>query len=121
MFELNVESDFSAAHQLRAYRGKCEKLHGHNWRVKLRVAGEDLGDEGMLVDFKELNAWLKRALERLDHAFLNDVPPFDTINPTSENLARYIAESVGANLPPAVRVAQVTVWESDRCSATYRP
>ena len=120
-YELYVQADFSAAHNLRAYKGKCERLHGHNWRVELRLAGDRLNDEGMLLDFVEAKRILAGVLEPFDHVYLNEAPPFDTLNPSSENLARVIAERVVARLPANVRVASVTVWESDRCSATYRP
>ena len=120
-YELFIQAEFSAAHNLRAYQGKCERLHGHNWRVELRLEGDRLNDEGMLLDFVEAKRLLAQALEPFDHVHLNEVPPFDRLNPSSENLARVIAESAAARLPANVRVASVTVWESDRCSATYRP
>jgi 6-pyruvoyltetrahydropterin/6-carboxytetrahydropterin synthase len=120
-YELFIQADFSAAHNLREYKGKCERLHGHNWRVDLRLAGSRLNREGMLIDFVEAKRILGEALEPFDHRYLNEVPPFDKLNPSSENLARVIAESVAARLPAGVRVASVTAWESERCSATYRP
>ncbi len=82
MYELAVESHFAAAHQLRCYKGKCEKLHGHNWRVRLVVGGETLGPLGMLVDFGDLKSLLEAAIQILDHAILNEIPPFDAVNPT---------------------------------------
>jgi 6-pyruvoyltetrahydropterin/6-carboxytetrahydropterin synthase len=121
VYELCVTSDFSAAHNLREYAGKCERLHGHNWRVDLRLAGSELNDEGMLLDFIEVKRILGQAIERFDHAYLNKVPPFDSVNPSSENLARVITETVTPLMPAHVRVTSVTVWESERCSATYRP
>jgi 6-pyruvoyltetrahydropterin/6-carboxytetrahydropterin synthase len=120
-YELLVSDHVSAAHNLRQYKGKCEHLHGHNWRVDLRLAGDDLDDEGMLVDFVVVKRILAEALEDLDHAYLNDVPPFDEINPSSENLARVIAERVASRLPEGVRLTSVTTWESERCAVTYRP
>jgi len=120
-YELFIGSQISAAHSLRQYQGKCERLHGHNWRVDLRLAGDDLGEAGMLLDFIEAKRLLAEALADLDHAYLNEVPPFDTVNPSSENLARVIAERVAGRLPEGVRVASVTTWESDGCAATYRP
>ena len=88
MFRLQIEDSFAAAHQLRGYRGKCENLHGHNWRVRILVSVERLDGIGMLVDFGELKTILRRGLASLDHAFLNETPPFEKVNPTSENLAR---------------------------------
>lgn len=121
MYTLEVDSDFAAAHRLREYKGQCENLHGHNWRVRLAVAGPRLDATGLLVDFGLLKGWLREELGRLDHEYLNDVPPFDTINPTSENIARHLAERIGARLPAGVRVQYVRVWESDRASAAYHP
>ena len=120
-YELLVQAEFSAAHNLREYKGKCERLHGHNWHVDLYLAGETLNQEGMLLDFQEAKRILGQALEPFDHAYLNEVAPFDRLNPSSENLARVVAQAVAAQLPPGVRVAAVTTWESDRCAATYRP
>jgi len=120
-YELLIGSQFSAAHNLRHYKGKCERLHGHNWRVDLRLAGEEVGEAGMLLDFIEAKRLLGEVLADFDHAYLNEIPPFDTVNPSSENLARVIAERAAGRLPAGVRVASVTTWESDRCAATYRP
>lgn len=120
-YELFVQGEFSAAHNLRAYQGKCEHLHGHNWQVDLRLAGEEVGEDGMLLDFRDAREILRDVLDRFDHAYLNEVSPFDRLNPSSENLARVIAEAVVQRLPAHVRVAAVTAWESDRCGATWRP
>jgi 6-pyruvoyltetrahydropterin/6-carboxytetrahydropterin synthase len=120
MFYLRVEADFAAAHQLREYQGKCENLHGHNWRVAVKVKGESLGSQGMLMDFTELKRLLGEVLGRLDHQFLNELPPFDQINPTSENLARHIYQSLAPRLPAGVAMAGTMVWESEKCSAIYK-
>lgn len=119
MYRLNVEDDFSSAHQLRGYKGKCENLHGHNWQVRLTVEGDELGALGMLMDFGEIKRIMREIMGRLDHKFLNELPPFDRINPTSELIAKYIAETVAPELPGNVRVYAVRVWESEKCSATY--
>lgn len=119
MFYLQVEDDFAAAHQLREYKGRCENLHGHNWRVKARVKGPQLDACGMLVDFGILKRLLKECLDELDHRFLNEKPPFDTINPTSENLARHLYRELGSRLPNGVTVHDITVWESEKCAAIY--
>jgi len=121
MYTLEVESDFSAAHRLRGYRGKCENLHGHNWRVRAAVSGRKLDATGLLVDFGDLKRWLADCLSALDHQMLNEVRPFDRENPTSENLARHLALELGRRLPRGVRVRAITVWESDRCAATWEP
>lgn len=118
-YELSIEGGFAAAHNLREYEGECERLHGHNWRVEVCVAAEELDGLGMVIDFRDLKAALAEVLSRLDHGYLNEVPPFDTLNPTTENLCRYIAEQVQQKLPCRVSVRRVSCWESDTCSATY--
>ena len=120
MYYLQIEDDFASAHQLREYQGKCENLHGHNWRVRARIKGERLDATGMLVDFGIFKKLLKALMDALDHKFLNETPPFDRINPTSENLARYLFEELGRKLPDGVLVHEITVWESEKCAATYR-
>ena len=122
MFEVSVECTFAAGHALRAYKGKCENVHGHNYKVQLVVAGEQLDSAGLLVDFVEVRKTLKELAERLDHRFLNDLAPFDKLNPSAENLAKYFCDE----LEPHVRnrglqVQAVTIWETDTTSATYRP
>ncbi len=119
MYLLRVESDFASAHQLRGYKGKCENLHGHNWRVLVRVRGGELDALGMLMDFGDLKKLLKRSMESLDHKFLNETPPFDSINPTSENIARHLYGELAKALPEGVSMHDVTVWESEKCAATY--
>lgn len=119
MYELTVETDFAAAHRLVGYEGLCENLHGHNWRVDVTVSSPSLNDLGMVMDFKDLKALVAELLEEFDHKYLNDIPPFDAINPTTENLSRVIAERLQADLPGPVRVKSIRVWESPRASATY--
>jgi 6-pyruvoyltetrahydropterin/6-carboxytetrahydropterin synthase len=119
MFEVSVEETFAAGHALRGYRGKCENVHGHNYRVRISVAGDELDSAGLLVDFVELKRALRSVIERLDHVFLNDVPPFDKLNPSAENMARYIHEEVSRLLPAPL--AEVKIWETDTATATYRP
>ena len=120
MFYLQVESEFASAHQLREYEGKCENLHGHNWRVLARVRGERLDAAGMLMDFGILKKHLRDLAERLDHRFLNATPPFDVVNPTSENLAKHIFEELAKLLPSGVFPHAITVYESPTSAATYR-
>jgi 6-pyruvoyltetrahydropterin/6-carboxytetrahydropterin synthase len=120
MYEIRVQSDFSSAHSLRGYRGKCEGLHGHNWKVIARLGSEELDHLGMVVDFKILKEELQKVLEGLDHKYLNDIPPFDTINPSSENLARHIfVELKRAMDARGLKVIKVTVWESDNSAGSY--
>lgn len=123
MFEVSVEHTFAAGHALRNYHGKCENVHGHNYRVHVKVRGEKLDATGMLVDFVELKRLLRAISEPLDHVFLNDIEPFTNTNPTAENLAVYICEKMqqGIRQENPVEVAEVKVWETDIQSATYRP
>ena len=122
MFEISVEHSFAAGHALRNYKGKCENIHGHNYKVQVTLAGNELNAEGLLMDFVELRAEIKGLVEKLDHHFLNDIPPFDQLNPSAENLAKYIFDGIepGAR-NQGLRVQGVTVWETDTTSATYRP
>ena len=122
MFEVTVEETFAAGHALRNYKGKCENVHGHNYRVQVTLAGEELDANGLLVDFVELKKELNTILETMDHRFLNEVPPFDVLNPSAENMARYIFDRLRDGLEgkgPA-RVTWVRLWETDTCSTTYR-
>lgn len=121
MYRLSIETEFAAAHNLREYNGKCERLHGHNYRVRSVVAGENLGDDGMLVDFHRLKDILDEVISRIDHRYLNEIVPFDELNPTTEHIARFIADEVDKGLPAGVNVAEVTCWESDKCAVTYVP
>jgi len=126
MFEVTVEQKFSSGHALRNYKGKCENVHGHNYRVQLTVAGEQLASNGLLVDFVELKRWMRDTVDRLDHQFINDLPPFDLINPSAENIAKYFYDEVNKGLSAStpevpVHIASVRVWETDTSIAVYRP
>ena len=94
MYEISVDYSFAAGHALRGYKGKCENVHGHNYKVQVTVAGEQLNASGLLVDFVDLRAAIQSIVDRLDHRFLNDLPPFDQLNPSAENLARYMCEEL---------------------------
>lgn len=118
MFELSVSSDFAASHMLRGYEGKCKNLHGHTWKVEVVLAGDDLNDIGMVVDFALVKKQLRGFLETLDHVHLNDLPAFKDVNPTSENIAKYIFEQFSALCRPLI-LKRVRVWESDTSSVTY--
>lgn len=120
MYELQIITQFAAAHQLRNYRGKCEKLHGHNWRIEVFVKGEKLNDTGLLIDFKEVKDATHRILEELDHSFLNELPQFKDQNPSSENIASYIFKRLSNKLNDTnIKVGKVTAWESDSASSSY--
>jgi 6-pyruvoyltetrahydropterin/6-carboxytetrahydropterin synthase len=123
MFEVTIEQTFAAGHALRNYHGKCENVHGHNYRCQLTLAGEELDQTGLLMDFVELKRVLQSVIDRLDHQWLNDYPPFDVLNPSAENIAKYIYDEVrqGIRASADVRIEAVKLWETDTSSATYRP
>ena len=123
MFEVTVEEKFASGHALRNYKGKCENVHGHNYRVEVTLDGERLDDTGLLVDFVELKKVVHGVLDRMDHQWLNEFPPFDVLNPSAENMARYIYDEVSLGLKTlsGVRLGAVKLWETDTASATYRP
>jgi len=123
MFEVTIEETFAAGHALRNYRGKCENVHGHNYRCQVTLEGADLDEIGLLVDFVELKRVVHSVLDRMDHQWLNEFPPFDVLNPSAENMARYIYQQVAEGLRPrdGVRIALVRLWETDTAHATYRP
>lgn len=120
MYELMIEHRFSAAHQLRGYKGKCENLHGHNWKVQIHVIADKLNDIDLAIDFHELKDMASEVLSALDHSMLNEVFPFTEINPSSENIAKWIFDSMRKKVDTEhLRVSAVSVWESDTASATY--
>ncbi|MCK4353385.1 6-carboxytetrahydropterin synthase QueD [candidate division WOR-3 bacterium] len=121
MWHISVEAQFSAAHQLKGYPGKCERLHGHNFKVKITVESKKLKPLGFVIDFKELKKILGKVIERFDHRNLNELPEFKTINPTAENIARVIYQSLKPEINPLAngKLREVQVWESDTNSVTY--
>lgn len=120
MYELKIVTNFSAAHRLENFYGKCESLHGHNWKVEVFLLGNRLDDAGLVKDFGVVKAKAREVLAELDHAYLNELPAFTQQNPSSENLARYLFERLGAVLNgDGVRVSRVSVWESDTSCASY--
>ena len=122
MFEVSVEYSFAAGHALRGYKGKCENVHGHNYKVRVTVGGEKLNSIGLLIDFSDLRAAVRALAERFDHQFLNDVEPFTKANPSAENLACYLGTELQRKFQDqGLRVSNVTVWETDTTSASYRP
>ncbi len=119
MFELMVTGRFAAAHSLRNFNGRCEALHGHNWRVEVVVRGSQLDKADLLMDFGQLKQLMNQALDRLDHGHLNEIAPFDQQNPSSELIAKYLWERIAPGLPAHVTMARVSAWESDDSRATY--
>jgi 6-pyruvoyltetrahydropterin/6-carboxytetrahydropterin synthase len=123
MYQVTVEDSFAAGHFLRNYRGKCENPHGHNYKVRITLQGEQLDKAGLLLDFKELKQLMKPVIERLDHQMINEVEPFTTINPSAENLAKYFFDETNRGLSQTtdgrVSVKDVTIYETDTTTATY--
>jgi 6-pyruvoyltetrahydropterin/6-carboxytetrahydropterin synthase len=117
MYRVRVIDSFSSAHNLRNYEGNCERLHGHNWKIEVYLQGEELDDIGMLIDFKILKKELKILLDELDHIYLNEHPYFAKVNPTSENMAKYIFDRLKEKF--GEKVYKILVWESDRSVAEY--
>jgi 6-pyruvoyltetrahydropterin/6-carboxytetrahydropterin synthase len=122
MFEVMIERNFSSAHQLRGYRGKCENLHGHNYKIEIYARGRELDKTGLLVDFVELKAAADEVVNYLDHRNINELPPFDEeLNPSAENLARFILERVASRVgDERVQVFKVRCFETPTSVATYR-
>ena len=124
MFEVSVDETFAAAHNLRGYKGKCENLHGHNYKVRVTLSGKEVDSVGLLYDFVHLKQVIQSVIRSLDHKYLNELPPFDVLNPSAENIARYIYDQAAKQLhqaPNGPEVSSITVWESDVTAATYRP
>jgi 6-pyruvoyltetrahydropterin/6-carboxytetrahydropterin synthase len=121
MFELKILTSFAAAHQLTMVAKQCENLHGHNWKVEVCVAGEDLNEAGVIIDFGELKAHVAEIVREMDHKFLNELPYFDNA-PSSEKIAVHIARKLEEKLRGSnIRVSRVTTWESENAAATYIP
>lgn len=124
MFEVAVEETFAAGHALRGYKGKCENVHGHNYKVRVVLAGEKLDQTGLVYDFVELKQRIGEVVRSLDHRFLNDLAPFTEINPSAENIAKYFYDELSQRLTAGAngaRLREVTVFETEVTSATYRP
>jgi 6-pyruvoyltetrahydropterin/6-carboxytetrahydropterin synthase len=123
MYEVTVEDTFAAGHYLRNYKGKCENPHGHNYKVRVTLAGKELDQAGLLLDFKDLREVMKHVIERLDHRMINDVAPFTELNPSAENLAKYFYDETNGRLKTVtggrVFVRDVTIFETDTTTAKY--
>ena len=123
MYEVTVEDTFAAGHDLRNYKGKCENPHGHNYKIRVTLAGAELDKAGLLLDFKDLKDVMKHAIDRLDHQMINDIEPLTVLNPSAENLAKYFYDETNTRLSSVtkgrVRVKDVTVFETDVTTARY--
>ncbi|MGA3301492.1 MAG: 6-carboxytetrahydropterin synthase QueD [Candidatus Acidiferrales bacterium] len=124
MFEVWVDEQFAAAHNLRNYKGKCENLHGHNYKVRVNLTGPQLDETGLLYDFVHLKQVIQGVLRTLDHKYLNELKPFDVLNPSAENIAKHIYDETSKQMrttPNGAAISSITVWESEVTAATYRP
>jgi len=120
MYELKIITQFAAAHRLENFYGKCEALHGHNWKVEVFLVGDRLDEAGLLMDFGQVKAHTRELLEEIDHKYLNELPAFKDQNPSSENLARHLFERLSVTLNrDGLKVQRVSVWESDTSCASY--
>ena len=119
-YTLKILTDFASAHTLRDYPGDCRRMHGHNWKLEVEVVTDRLDNTGMGVDFRVIKNAARDLAKSLDHYYLNDIPPFDKINPTAENIAAYFFNGLSQTLnQPNLRVSAVTLWETDRACVRY--
>jgi 6-pyruvoyltetrahydropterin/6-carboxytetrahydropterin synthase len=124
MFEIFVEETFAAGHALRGYRGKCENPHGHNYRVRITLQGPALDGTGLLYDFVHLKQVIHTVMEGVDHKFLNDQAPFDVLNPSAENIAKYFYDEISRQMNASANgaaIVRVDIWETDTTRASYWP
>lgn len=123
MYEITVEDSFAAGHYLRDYKGKCANSHGHNYKVRITLRGAELDKAGLLLDFKDVKAVMKRVIERLDHQMLNEIEPFTKLNPSAESLAKYFYDEtsrlIKSLVTDRVTVREITIWETDTTTAQY--
>ncbi len=120
MYEIKILSTFSAAHSLRNYPGNCKNIHGHNWKVEVVVQSLNLDNLGMAIDFRRLKQETQSLLDTLDHTYINETPPFNSLNPTAENMARWLYETLSKKLNDQnAKVSRVNVWENENSSASY--
>jgi 6-pyruvoyltetrahydropterin/6-carboxytetrahydropterin synthase len=120
-FEVMIERNFSSAHQLRGYKGKCENLHGHNYKIEIYARGNELDNIGLLVDFVELKAAADEVVQYLDHRNINELPPFVELQPSAENLAKYVLERISSRIDDdRVRIYKVRCFETPTSVATYQ-
>ena len=120
MFVLKIVTDFASAHSLRDYPGDCARLHGHNWQVEVSVCSQVLDDSGIAIDFREIKKQTKLVVKRLDHQYLNEIKPFDVLNPTAENIAKYFFDEIAILITNKdIKVKEVMIWETPRSAVTY--
>ena len=119
-YTLKILADFASAHTLRDYPGDCSRMHGHNWKLEVEVTATALNEFGMGMDFKTIKTATRKLAKTLDHRYLNDIPPFDTVNPTAENIAQYFYQNLSKILNiDTAKISGVTLWETDRACVRY--
>lgn len=119
-YTLKILADFASAHTLRDYPGDCSRMHGHNWKLEVEVTATVLNEHGMGMDFKTIKTATRELAKTLDHRYLNDIPPFDTVNPTAENIAQYFYQNLSTTLNSnTAKISAVTLWETDRACVRY--
>ncbi|MDC9724399.1 MAG: 6-carboxytetrahydropterin synthase QueD [Gammaproteobacteria bacterium] len=119
-YTLKILADFASAHTLRDYPGDCSRMHGHNWKLEVEVTASALNEHGMGMDFKTIKTATRKLAKKLDHRYLNDIPPFDTVNPTAENIAQYFYQNLSNTLNiDTAKISGVTLWETDRACVRY--
>ena len=119
-FKMKIVTDFAAAHLLRGYPGPCSRLHGHNWKIEVEISATRLDEIGMGMDFRDIKTATKNVIDQMDHRHLNELPPFDEINPTAENIAAHIYKQLVEKVnDDRVSVHAVTVWETERACVSY--
>ena len=119
-YTLKILADFASAHTLRDYPGDCSRMHGHNWKLEVEVTATELNEHGMGMDFKTIKTATRELAKKLDHRYLNDIPPFDTVNPTAENIAQYFYQRLSKTLNiETAKISGVTLWETDRACVRY--
>ena len=119
MYNLSIETNFSAAHHIKGHEGSCRRLHGHNWKIKVDVSAEKLNKIGIALDFQHLQDLTREVLKQFDHQYINEMPPFTDMNPTAENLARYIYEQIEGKLPEGIKMRKVSLWEGEKYCVEY--
>ncbi len=119
MYKLSIQTHISAAHRLKEYEGACARIHGHNWKIEITVGSEKLDTVGMVIDFKDLSDLTWQVVGKFDHQVINDVPPFDKMNPTAENLSRFIYRELAKALPRHVKMHSVRLWETEKYFIEY--
>jgi 6-pyruvoyltetrahydropterin/6-carboxytetrahydropterin synthase len=119
-YTLKILADFASAHTLREYPGDCSRMHGHNWKLEVEVTASTLNEHGMGMDFKTIKTATRKLAKTLDHRYLNDIPPFDTVNPTAENIAQYFYQNLSKTINiDTAKISGVTLWETDRACVRY--